>query len=104
MNASSDWKVQCCLRDVSNSSQHSMGPIGLLDLCEVYKAANKWNKLNMDIIRHYQSAAVPQGFSRLEVSTDLCLKSSSSPTGAGVILFYPIGQSAYLLQSLQMAL
>lgn len=45
-----------------HSSQHSMGSVGLLGLCEVYKATNKWSKLNMDIIRHYQSAAVPQGF------------------------------------------
>lgn len=44
------------------SSQHSMGPTGLLDLCKLYSAANKWNKLNMGIIRHYQSEAGPQGF------------------------------------------
>lgn len=44
-----------------HSSQHSMGPVVLLGLCEVYKVTNKWSKLNMDIIRHYQSAAAGRG-------------------------------------------
>lgn len=44
------------------SSQYSLGPVGCLGLCGVYKAMNKWNKLNMDIITHSQSAAGPQGF------------------------------------------
>lgn len=57
---------------------------------------------------HYQALSISgralgvPGSSRLLLICDK--KPAPPPAGAGVILFYPIGQSAYLLQSLQMAL
>lgn len=62
MNASLDLQVQQFSARRFHSSRRSMGLNELLGLCKVYSAANKWNKLNMGIIGHYQSAAGPQGF------------------------------------------